>query len=166
MADNTARLTLPYIKASQSQKEVTHAEALNILDALVQPVVEDRDLTAPPGTPTEGDLYIVGAGATGVWAGEDGKLAHYVGGAWAFYPPRTGWRVWLKDEAVEARYTGSTWVAGEVRAATVLVSGTQVVGAQQNAIADATGGTTVDAEARAALNALLAACRAHGLIAT
>ncbi len=166
MADNTARLTLPYIKASQSQKEVTHAEGLNILDALVQPAVEDRDLTAPPGSPAEGDMYIVAASATGDWAGEDDALAHYVGAAWAFYAPAEGWRVWLKDEQQEARYDGSAWQAGEVRAAKLLVSGTQVVGAQQSAISDASGGSTVDAEARTALNALLAACRSHGLIAT
>lgn len=45
------------------------------------------------------------------------------------------------------------------------VAGTQVVGAQEPAIPDAAGGITVDTEARAALNALLAAARAHGLIA-
>lgn len=45
------------------------------------------------------------------------------------------------------------------------VTGTQVVGAQEPAIPDAAGGITVDTEARAALNALLAAARAHGLIA-
>lgn len=36
---------------------------------------------------------------------------------------------------------------------------------QAAAIVDATGGATVDAEARTAINALLAACRAAGLIA-
>lgn len=46
------------------------------------------------------------------------------------------------------------------------VAGTQVVGAQQAAIPDAAGGTTVDTEARAALNALLAELRTHGLIDT
>lgn len=166
MADQTVRLALPYIKASQSQKEVTHNAALNLIDGLVQPVVEDRDLTAPPGSPAEGDIYIVAASGTGDWAGEDGKLAHYVGGAWAFYAPAEGWRVWLKDEGVEARYTGSAWVAGDVQAATVSVGGTQVLSAQQAAISDASGGSTVDAEARTALNALLAACRTHGIIAT
>lgn len=46
------------------------------------------------------------------------------------------------------------------------VNGTKVVGAQGAAVANASGGATVDAEARTAINDLLARCRAHGLIAT
>lgn len=46
------------------------------------------------------------------------------------------------------------------------VAGTQVVTAQQPAITDASGGVTIDAEARAQLNLLLAALRVHGLIDT
>jgi hypothetical protein len=47
------------------------------------------------------------------------------------------------------------------------VAGNQVVGARGAAIADAAGGAVIDVEARAALNALLAALRpaGHGLIA-
>jgi len=52
-------------------------------------------------------------------------------------------------------------VSGEYK-----VSGTQVVAAQQAAIPDATGGATIDAEARTALNQLLAELRTHGLIDT
>lgn len=42
----------------------------------------------------------------------------------------------------------------------------QVVGAQGALVADASGGAVIDAEARTALNALLARLRTHGLIAT
>ena len=45
-------------------------------------------------------------------------------------------------------------------------AGVKVLGSQGVAVADAAGGATVDTEARAALNALLARVRAHGLIAT
>ena len=45
-------------------------------------------------------------------------------------------------------------------------SGTQVVGAQGAAVADAAVGATIDAEARTAINAWLARARTHGLIAT
>lgn len=46
------------------------------------------------------------------------------------------------------------------------VDGVQVVGNQGAAVADASGGATIDAEARTAINDLLARVRAHGLIAT
>ena len=46
------------------------------------------------------------------------------------------------------------------------VKGNQVVGARGTLVNDASGGATVDAEARTAINTLLARCRAHGLIAT
>ena len=46
------------------------------------------------------------------------------------------------------------------------VNGTQVVGARGAAVADASGGATIDAEARTAINTLLARLRTHGLIAT
>lgn len=148
MSERTPRLGAPYIRAAQAQKEVTHNGALNILDALVQTAVEDRDLAAPPLYPEAGSLWIVAAGAGGDWTGRDGEIAQWIGGAWIFHAPREGYQVWLKDEGVAARFDGADWVA-ETPAA---------------AIADPTGGTTVDAEARAALNALLAACRARGII--
>jgi hypothetical protein len=43
---------------------------------------------------------------------------------------------------------------------------TKVLGAQGAAVADASGGSVIDAEARTAINTLLARCRSHGLIAT
>ena len=56
--------------------------------------------------------------------------------------------------------------SGNINATGYQVATVQVVGAQGAAIADATGGVTVDAEARVAINALLARVRAHGLIIT
>ena len=67
MSDATTHLLLPYILAAQAQKHVTHNEALRLLDGLVQLSVLDRDLMAPPGSPADGDRYIVASGATGDW---------------------------------------------------------------------------------------------------
>lgn len=53
----TIRLVLPLIQDSQAQKHVTHNEALKLLDAIVQAGVIDKDLTSPPGSPSEGDIY-------------------------------------------------------------------------------------------------------------
>ncbi|WP_417767414.1 DUF2793 domain-containing protein [Stappia sp.] len=114
MSDATTHLLLPYILAAQAQKHVTHNEALRILDGLVQLSVIDRDLTAPPVSPADGDRYIVGSGATGDWAGWDLNIALWTDGAWLRLPPRTGWRTWVEDEAVLLVWTGAAWeVVGE-----------------------------------------------------
>lgn len=61
MSQVTANLALPLIAASQASKHVTHNEALTALDSLVQLACLDKDLTAPPGSPGEGDRYLVAA---------------------------------------------------------------------------------------------------------
>jgi len=106
---DTANLGLPCIEGSQAQKHVTHNEALRILDTLVQLAVDDRDLTAPPGSPTEGQRYIVKAGATGAWAGRDDDIAAWQDGAWQFSAPRTGWLAYVIDESLLLAWNGSSW---------------------------------------------------------
>lgn len=78
--------------------------------------IEDKDLTAPPGSPVDGARYIVGASATGAWASQDGKIAEYVSAtsSWAFSTPAEGWMAWAKDEDLLYRHTGSAWVVDEV----------------------------------------------------
>jgi hypothetical protein len=107
--DDTPNLSLPYVQAAQAQKHVTINESLAALDALVLLAVLDRDLAAPPGAPAEGARYIVAAGATGAWSGQEGAVAIWRDGAWAIYAPKPGWRAWLADEAALAVWTGSAW---------------------------------------------------------
>ena len=92
-------LGLPYLAPAQAQKHVTHNEALRRLDAVLQLAVVDSTVTAPPGSPAEGDRYIVPAGATGAWAGEDGAVAAFADGAWELVPPEAGWIAY--DRAAE-----------------------------------------------------------------
>jgi len=110
MSDATTHLLLPYILAAQAQKHVTHNEALRLLDGLVQLSVLDRDLTAPPGSPADGDRYIVASGATGDWTGWDLNVALWTDGAWLRLPPRTGWRAWVEDEGLLLVYDGAGWI--------------------------------------------------------
>ncbi len=112
MSDDTPRLGLPYLITSQAQKEVTHNEALNRLDALVQAVVLDRGLTAPPAGAADGDCYLIAAGASGDWAGRDGQIAAWYGG-WVFVAPRAGFAVHVADEDVTLRHDGGVWAVAE-----------------------------------------------------
>lgn len=109
MSDITTHLLLPYILAAQAQKHVTHNEALRLLDAVVQLSVLDRDLTAPPASPADGDRYIVASGATGVWAGWDLNVTTWVDGVWMRLVPRPGWLAWIADEATFFVWNGSAW---------------------------------------------------------
>jgi len=106
---DTTNLNLPYIEASQAQKHVTHNEALRALDAIVQLGVLDRDLATPPGSPVDGDRYIVAAGASGEWAGMENRIAVFQDGAWTFYEPREGWLCWVIDEDMLTVWNGSAW---------------------------------------------------------
>ena len=106
----TPRTALPLLAAAQAQKHVTHNEALLQLDALLFARFLDRDLTAPPSSPADGDTYLVHAGATGDWTGEDGKIAFCADGAWRFYAPFTGLAAYVVDESKLIVFNGSAWV--------------------------------------------------------
>lgn len=106
---DTANLNLPQMTESQGTKYLTHNEALWILDALCQGRVIDRDLTAPPGGESEGDVYIPAAGASGDWSGWDNKIAYYVDSSWNVITPLVGWMLWIVDEGVRVVWDGSAW---------------------------------------------------------
>jgi hypothetical protein len=79
--NDTARLSLPFIMAGQALKHITHNDALNRLDALVQPVVESAALATPPTSPLPGEAWVVPSGATGAWAGHAHEIAAWQDGA-------------------------------------------------------------------------------------
>jgi len=105
----TSRLNLPLIASSQAQKEVTHNEALSLLDALAHLVILDRDLSAPPGSPVDGDTYLVASSASGDWVGQDGSIASYADGFWTFHAPVIGVLAFVADEGTLAVYTSVGW---------------------------------------------------------
>lgn len=77
---------------------------LRTVSALCQLSVLDQDLTAPPGSPTDGDIYIVGQGATGAWSGQDGKVVIRDNGTWVYLDARTGLVAYVEDEQLFYKY--------------------------------------------------------------
>ena len=102
-------LQLPYLDANQNQKHVTHNAALAVLDVLVNSAVVSTSLTAPPGSPGDGQCWIVGAGATGAWAGKDLQIAAWQDGAWSFFAPKTGFTAYADDRAILLAWSGTAW---------------------------------------------------------
>jgi uncharacterized protein DUF2793 len=83
---------------------------------LATPRVLDKDLSTPPGSPSDGDIYIAKATALGAWAGEDKYLQAWFdetidapSGEWVGIAPREGMLVWVVDEACLYVYTSSAW---------------------------------------------------------
>ena len=164
--ESTHRLSLPMILPGQAQKEIAHNEGLQLLDVLVGGAVEEAPVGAQPQSPAVGSCYIIAVGATGEWAGRDGQIAAFTPGGWRFIAPAEGMVLHVRSSGEQATYRNGGWELGVLRASKLVVGGKQVIGAQSPAIAGPAGGTQVDAEARAAVNAVLAALRQHGLIAT
>ena len=141
----TARFGVPYLYAGQAQKEVFVNEAHALADSLLHCAIEGRR-ASPPATPSDGQAWLVDTGADGAWAGQVGKLAFRQSGNWIFVAPRAGLRVLDRSSGQDLRFVG-TW-----RAPTAPDS--------------VSGGTVIDAEARAALATLIARLRDAGIFAT
>ncbi|MEG3176613.1 DUF2793 domain-containing protein [Sphingomonas sp. RB3P16] len=164
MTDTSTRLGLPLLQAGQAQKEWSHNEALTLLDMAVQPVVEAVARNTPPSDPVAGACWIVGAAPTGAWTGHAQALAGWSDGGWRFVGAREGMVVWSRADATEARFIGAAWRVGTLAGTQLLLGGVAMLGARQSAIAAPANGTTIDAEARGTLAAVLAALRLHRLI--
>ena len=117
---SSPHLALPYLEAAQAQKHVTHNEALRALDAVVMLAVLDRDLASPPGSPSDGDRYIISSGATGAWSGQDGKIAAWQDGAWSFHAAQEGWRAWIADEDILLVFNGAAWIGAATQNAALV----------------------------------------------
>lgn len=90
--------------------------------------ITSSTVTAPPASPVKGDIYLVPIGATGVWAGQVGKLAEWTGTEWSFGTTPDGHGISLPDgrvfEKIGGVYTeflaSRSWVLSRTSASTKL----------------------------------------------
>ncbi|WP_368185838.1 DUF2793 domain-containing protein [Aestuariibius sp. HNIBRBA575] len=109
MSEVSSRLELPYLLPSQAQKHVTHNEALQRLDGLVQLTLMSFDADTPPGPPNDGDAHFVGSSPTGAWLGQAGMLAIWDNTNWTFTAPLAGWLAWDVGNQAFVVFDGSSW---------------------------------------------------------
>lgn len=136
------RFGLPLLFAGQSQKEAFVNEAHALADALLHCAI-DGEAAAPPPSPADGSAWLVAISATGAWAGQEGRIACRQAGNWLFVTPRDGMRILDRTTGQERRYLGA-WRVPE-------------------APVEPSGGSVVDAEARAAILELVGALRTAGV---
>ena len=142
----TPRIGLPLLFAGQAQKETFVNEALARLDGLTGLAVE-AEQNAPPAAPADGQAWIVGSAPTGSWAGFAGRIALRQAGQWLFIAPWNGLHFLDLASGQNVRRHGGAWV-------------------RATAPDEATGGSTVDSQARSAISALITALRQAGIFAT
>lgn len=105
--------------AEQETPWLTVNQAQRIWDAYAsRSIVEDRDLTAPPGSCADGDRFLIDGTGTGDWDGHDGELAIAFGAnasnGWVFaIVEREGVQLFIRDESLLVQWNGSAWVASE-----------------------------------------------------
>jgi Protein of unknown function (DUF2793) len=92
---------------------------LRTLDVLLQPAVISKSLSAPPGSPANGDRYIVAASPTGGWSSfTAGDFVVWTtddpgnpSGYWADRTPKKGWLVYNIADTTFYYWSGTAWVA-------------------------------------------------------
>ncbi|HEY9092187.1 DUF2793 domain-containing protein [Parasphingorhabdus sp.] len=136
----TPRFGLPLLAVGQAHKELFHNDALLLLDFLINPVVQavadDPDLLSP----AEGDCWLVGTSPVSGWSGHAGEIAGWSAGGWHFIKPQKSMKILIlsgdANEKGSAIYDGTGWQ-------------------HIPQISAPTGGTTVDSEARLAIDSIL-----------
>lgn len=83
---------------------------LKAIDALLMIGILSATTTAPPGSPTAGDRYLIPASATGDWATYDGSIAIWNGTAWEIFPTKSTWTVIALDTGQRWVNEAGTWV--------------------------------------------------------
>lgn len=100
------------------------------LDATLNAFVKSATTAAQPGSPTNGDTYILPASPTGaLWAGKATGTIAYYNTAWYFFTPYNGQRARVEDTGVYVRYNAGAWgyESDAITAASAGINSTQTV---------------------------------------
>ncbi len=104
----TNRFNITEMVVGQSGGENLFNAALRTLDISIKLTVIDKDLTAPPGGETGGEVYIPAATATGAWVGKENNIAYFDNG-YKFIPAINGWIAFITDELLYYKFDGTSW---------------------------------------------------------
>lgn len=92
-----------YWTVGSNNWEAQHDPDTRMLSVLCQAAVISR-VTNLPGSPANGDIYIVPVGQPNA-----DSIAARDNGAWVYYTPKEGWLVYVKDEDTLYLWNGTAW---------------------------------------------------------
>ncbi|TIU02344.1 MAG: DUF2793 domain-containing protein [Mesorhizobium sp.] len=106
------RLGITELAETQNSRHVTVNEAIAILEAFAG-FIQAKSVgdNAPPGSPAEGDIYVVGTAGTGAFSGHNEAVALYSNASWIFISPIEGFLAFAQDDNAYYRYDGADWIA-------------------------------------------------------
>lgn len=143
LPSTTARFALPLLFPGQSQREFAINEALARCDALLHASITGEAST-PPSNPAEGDVWLVIPNATGAFSGREGCIAVRALGQWTYISPCDGMRIFDRASGQTLFYS-SGWL-------------------RTDPISLPLGGSTIDAEARAAIATIADILQQSGIV--
>lgn len=118
------------VGADQGDTYFTEGNAqLRSYQALVQSNVINLTTTAPPGSPANGDTYVIASGATGAWSGKATQIAYWTTdnptaptGEWNYFVPQHGWVVLDVSTNFFNYFSGSVWTLYQVNEAGIALT--------------------------------------------
>ena len=106
----TARGSFTKLVPGQANAEISLNDILDIIEALVDFSPEDEQ-TAPPGSPTDGQTYIINGTPTGGWADFANKdMVIRLNGGWLAIAPTEGKKAHVRDTNTDKTFDGTNWV--------------------------------------------------------
>lgn len=91
-----------------SQADIPANNNARRMDILLGPAIS-ATTTAPPGSPANGDCYIIPAGASGVWSAFDiDDIVVYYDGTYIAFAPSEGLRMYVEDEGENWQFISSS----------------------------------------------------------
>lgn len=150
MDDVTTCFGLPLLVAGQGQKDVTHNEAIMLVDALLAQTVESVSCLAPPADPVGGQCWLVPASSEQQWGFPAGTLMIATQGGWRTLRPPVGYTTFVRDAGVQWRCDTASGAPAKLAVASVHLLAP-------------TGGDLVDVQARLAIDGIINSLRVIGI---
>jgi hypothetical protein len=143
----SANFNFTYLLNNQINKEASLNRDLDLIDALLAPVVGEvlkntHLFNSPPSTPLLNRTYLIGSSPSGVFSGFSGGFGVFTSAGWVLYTSVTS-LVFHDSNGHVIKWSGGTWITGSTGSASLPLFG-NVVSASSTLLSDYVVGHSID----------------------